>query len=106
MRLLELPPHSHAVNFFLQNEQGVRSSCPLFPPFPVLTCLCGTILSGLAICLYSGKLKAFVSEITCESKCAVSKQVMMWSEKKKKVQKKQTKLVMSKEGTKQAGLAS
>lgn len=82
MHLPELPPHSHPVNVFLQNKQGVRSSCPLFPPFPMLTCLFGTILSGLSVCLYSGKLKALVPEITCESKCAVSEQVMMRSEKK------------------------
>lgn len=84
MHLPELPPHSRAANFFLQRQQGGRSSCPLFPPFPVLTCLFGTILSGLSVCLFLGKLKALVSEITHNSECAVSKQVMMWSKKKNK----------------------
>lgn len=67
--------------------------------------LFGTILSDLSTCLYSGKLKALFPEITWEAKHAVSKQVMMWREKKE-IQKKQTTLVMSKEDTEQAGQGS
>lgn len=68
--------------FCFTKQAGCQQLLSFIPTFFHFLTLFGTILSGLSACLYSSKLKALVSELTCESKCAGSKQVMMWSEKK------------------------
>lgn len=84
----ELPSHSHAVNFFLQNEQGVRSSCPLFPTFFHANSFIWKN-SFWPLCLYSGKLKLLFLRLFVSQN--VRFQSKWWCGVKKKKKEKSTK---------------